>query len=232
MFAIIILAPLGLVSASAGPRTRIFDLRGWYPGDGQDLIVSEFGEILSMAIDPFRDILLGSPPGDTSNITLIYDYDGAGHGVAANYSSACSIDSTMFGSTTAFLNCLTLGITAILLENDLIDLETYSVRDVDDRLQFGNLTNFDGWAVLRDVNSCISSTCQNTSTTVCDWRVHGNLTEAQDPKYNATERLQRLYMGLNQYCTGGGANPNSDVIGPGVRFHRVLLLWKAFIADG
>ncbi|GAW20260.1 hypothetical protein ANO14919_097590 [Xylariales sp. No.14919] len=222
MFAIIVLAPLGFVSASIGPRTLTFDLQRWYPEDGQDFIVSEFGEILSMAIDPFRDILLGSPPGDTSNITLIYDYDGAGHGVAANYSSACSIDSTMFGSTTTFLNCLTLGITAILLENGLIDLETYSVRDVDDRLQFGNLTNFDGWAVLRDVNSCISSTCQNTSTTVCDWRVHGNLTEAQDPKYNATEKLQRLYMGLNQYCTGGGARPNSDVIGPGVTISYLL----------
>lgn len=133
-----------------------------------------------------------------------------------NYSIACSNSTTIFDTPLNLQNCLTLGITAALLESGAINLNnSQSARS---NLHVDDLHAFNSSAVLDDITLCLSSTCQNTGSGACAATVSGNLTEAYNTHNNITEKLQKLYTGICGYCDNLGAQLNSDVVGPGVRF--------------
>ncbi|KAF2965998.1 hypothetical protein GQX73_g7580 [Xylaria multiplex] len=186
------------------------------PGKGERIVMFEFDQILLNAAGPFSGIFWGSALPNVTEIFL-----GVPEGVrildeAANYSTACSNASTIFSSTLIFTNCLVLGFTSVLLHGGLISLDEDLVQNANMYLHFGDIHSFNGSGVLDDITTCISATCQNTSTSTCSWDITSNLTEAYDSKHNATEKLSRLYSGFNAYCDGQMVQPNSDVLGPGV----------------
>ncbi|KAI1124467.1 hypothetical protein F5Y10DRAFT_249346 [Nemania abortiva] len=176
----------------------------------------EFENIVENAVGPFKDILLGSAPAKPSPVILGIPGGAQTVDIAANYSTACSNATTLFDSPLKFGNCMMLGVTNVLLEQGVITLDENSVQSTDSSLHFGDILAFNGSGVLDDIATCILSTCQNTSDSSCDWTVNGNLTEAYDPQYNITEKLQKMYLGFSNYCNGAGVQPNSDVVGPGV----------------
>ncbi|KAI0810166.1 hypothetical protein GGR55DRAFT_678761 [Xylaria sp. FL0064] len=185
------------------------------PAKGQKMVMLEFNDILLNAVQPFSGIFRGSALPNVSNITLVLpDHDDWFFDIETNYSTACSNATAIFSSTSVFMNCLQLGVTTVLLDNEVISLEEDSVRSANHDFHFGDLRFFNGSGVLDDITGCISSTCQNTSTSTCNWGVSSNLAEAYDPSYNVTEKLQRLFKAFSLYCDGAGAQPDSDVLGP------------------
>ncbi|KAI0424501.1 hypothetical protein F5Y09DRAFT_324267 [Xylaria sp. FL1042] len=186
------------------------------PEPGQQIVMLEFDDILLNAAWPFSGIFWGFALPNVTDILLAVPDGPRTLDVAANYSTACSNATTIFNSTLVFMNCLQLGFTSVLLDGGVISLDEDGVQATNSYLNFGDIRSFNGSGVLDDITTCISSTCQNTSTSTCSSEVTGNLTEAYDPKYNVTEKLQRLFMGFHAYCDGQTARPNSDVLGPGV----------------
>ncbi|KAI0972420.1 hypothetical protein F4678DRAFT_478855 [Xylaria arbuscula] len=186
------------------------------PDKGQKIVMLEFPYILANSAQPFSGIFWGSALPNVTEIVLLVS---EGVGVldeAVNYSTACSDATTIFNSTLTFTNCLQLGFTSVLLDSGLISLNEDSVQIAHSYLNFGDIRSLNGSGILNDIATCISATCQTTSTGTCSWDVSRNLKEAYDPQYNATEKLKRLYMGFNAYCDGQLPQANGDVFGPGV----------------
>ncbi|KAI1282645.1 hypothetical protein F5Y07DRAFT_194140 [Xylaria sp. FL0933] len=187
------------------------------PAKGQKMVMLEFDDILLNAVQPFSGIFRGSALPNASNITLaLPNHDDWFLDVETNYSTACSNATAIFSSTLVFMNCLQLGVTTVLLDNGVISLNDDSVRSTNRDFHFGDLRSFNGSGVLDDITTCISSTCQNTSTSTCNWGVSSNLAEAYDPSYNVTDKLRRMFKAFSLYCGGAGAQPDSDVLGPGI----------------
>ncbi|KAI1316168.1 hypothetical protein F5Y16DRAFT_406887 [Xylariaceae sp. FL0255] len=120
------------------------------------------------------------------------------------------------------MNCLSLGLTAILLDTGLIDLNADTVQTLDESYHFGNLSTFNGLSVVDDITMCILDTCQNTTYSSCDPRVPGYLSGVNNSTYNITQKLAYFYNGLDLYCHYAATLPSSDVLGPAVLLASLL----------
>ncbi|KAI1329840.1 hypothetical protein F5Y16DRAFT_416984 [Xylariaceae sp. FL0255] len=195
------------------------------PIEGQTMILLEFDEITRNAFESFNGIFWGSGPRNESNITLAIPNlkdDSQMVDVPANYAHACDNTTMIFKSSLIFMNCLTLGITSVLLENGVIAINPNSVEYVNDYLGFGSLGSFNGTAVLDHISTCLVDTCRNSTTVSCDAGVAGNLSIASNPVHGVKQRLHGLYMGTQLYCDGAASQANADVIGPGVSVSLIL----------
>ncbi|KAI2602744.1 hypothetical protein GGR54DRAFT_487701 [Hypoxylon sp. NC1633] len=199
------------------------------PDSGEDLYVMKYDELITLAATPFLNTILGAGDDLTDQITLLAEPN-----VESNYTSVCLDPGALFHSTSSFFNCLVLALTAVLVQNHTLLIDSSSVQSADEALHFGNLTAFNGTSVFGNIADCVMSSCQNSSFGSCPSDVK-NLAYINSPEFdphnpsNLSAYLSVLYWGLSIYCDDAGSGSNPDIAGPGVIISYIIQCCIVFL---